>query len=67
MPAERLGATGLDRTQGAILHRGQTVRGQIRRAVAREDLRELYLPCRIRTLRMRTHGTLAALGLRPWQ
>jgi len=57
-------AAGLNGVQRPMLHRGEAVRGAIGRAVAGENLREFYPSCRIRTVRMRPHGALAAWGLR---
>jgi hypothetical protein len=59
--AQGLSATGGDGPHGAVLHRDQSVRHLKRRAVAREHLREFYLPpCRIRSVRMRAHGLWAS-------
>ena len=67
MAAERRGAARLDRGHRAVLHRNKAVRCLIRRAVACEDFGQFYLdPCRIRAVRMRTHG-LAARGIGPLQ
>ena len=62
---ECFGATRLDGAHRAILHRGQTLRCQICRAVTREHLREFHFaPCRIRTVRIRPHsGALPRGGL----
>ena len=64
MAAERLGATRLDRGDRPVLHRNEAVCGLIRRTKAREDLGQFYLDsCRIRAVRMRAHGALAAWGI----
>lgn len=64
MAAERLGAARLDRGYRPVLHRSEAVRGLIRRAVACEDLGQFYFDsCRIRAVRMRAHGALAAWGI----
>lgn len=61
VPAESLGAAGLNRAQGANLHRHEAVCCLIRRTVTREDVRQFYPDsCRIRLLRMRAHGALGA-------
>ena len=61
MATECVGATRLDCAHRSILHGSQCVCGLIRRAKAREELRQFYrVSCRIRCLRMRAHGALAA-------
>jgi hypothetical protein len=51
-----------------VLHRNEAVCGLIRRAVACEDAGQFdFYPCRIRAVRMRAHGALAAYGVRPLQ
>src|SRR6266705_2878148 len=58
--AQGLGATRCDGPHGAVLHRDEPIRRLERRAVAREHVREFYLPpCRIRSVRMRAHGLWA--------
>jgi hypothetical protein len=68
MSAEGLGAAGLDRGDRTILHWNQRVRCLIHRPKAREDLGQFYLDsCRIRCMRMRAHGALAARWTRRLQ
>ena len=68
MPAERLGAARLYGGDRAVLHGNQAMGRLIRRPKAREDVRQFYLgSCRIRRLRMRAHGALAARRVRRLQ
>ena len=63
--AEGLRAAGLNRGHRAVLHGNQAVCRLIRRPKAREHLGQFYLiACRLRTVRMRAHGALAARGVR---
>ena len=68
MAAERRGAARLNCPHRPVLHRNEAVCGLIRRAVACEDAGQFdFYPCRIRAVRMRAHGALAAYGVRPLQ
>ena len=58
--AEGCRAAGFDSPQCSILHCSEPVPSAIGRAVACEHVRQFDLPCRIRCVRMRAHGTLAA-------
>ena len=61
MAAQCARATRADRTQRALLHAGEPMRGAECRAMRTHDIGELDSPtvaCRIRTVRMRAHGAL---------